>query len=65
MFIEQLFSDLRNNATIFRKEEKKVIFLKFEDNKIYKRFMFGDLITDWAHSSINDKDIENDDWQIY
>ncbi len=65
MFIEELMPSLRNDCTIYRKDEKKVIFLKFEDSKILKRFMLGDLITDWAHSQINDEDLIKNDWQIY
>ena len=65
MFIEELMPSLRNDCTIYRKDEKKIIFIKFEDNKIFKRFMFGDLITDWAHSQINGEDFIKNDWQIY
>lgn len=65
MFIEELMPSLRNDCTIYRKDEKAVIFLKFEDKTILKRFMFGDLITDWAHSQINDQDVLSADWQIY
>jgi len=65
MYLEELMPNLRSNQIIFRKDKDKITFLKFEQSKIMKRFMFGDLITDWAHSQINDQDLLSDDWQIY
>jgi len=65
MFIEELIPSLRSGKTIFRKESNKIIFIKIQNNQIYKKFLMKDLMTDWANSQINDQDVISDDWQIY
>jgi len=65
MFIEELMPSLRSGKTIFRKDSNKIIFIKIQNNQIYKKFLMKDLMTDWANSQINDQDVIKDDWQIY
>lgn len=64
MLIEEIMPSLRSGLTIYRKDKDKIIMMKFENDFIYKKFIYQGLMTDWAISSINNEDFISR-WSVY
>ena len=63
MELEKYYYD--NNSFILKKKDKdKIIMMKFENDFIYKKFIYQGLMTDWAISSINNEDFISR-WSVY
>ena len=61
MTFYELWPQIKNGSVAKRPIDTGFVYIKFEDNKIMKKFYSN---SKWVQKNLNDEDVKVDTWQL-